>query len=349
MQVLYKKSFWLLLCICFPVVLMAQDLHFSQFYTMPLMTNPANTGRFREDFRLGAINRKQWATIGSDFSSFAATTDVNFRLPSLKKDKVGVGVVFYHDQMGEGIIKNNTVYLSGAYHRMLDLQRRHRLSVGFQAGYSQYTLNGENWKFPNQYSNFLYEPSLASNEAFTSTNFGVIDGQIGAIYSFVLSERTEFFTGLSLYQLRQPKQSIIYTSKENTQGTRYLYTLGLKQKLSEKIVISPQLMYMRQRKAVDFNAGAYVTLALNPSATLGLDLGAFYRNNDAFIPLVGIKYKNLDVKLTYDHTISSFQNIKNATNSNSAKYVGAWEISLIYTGFLPKSHPGQYTIPCGIF
>src|SRR5678815_5007499 len=41
-----------------------QDLHFSQFYNSPLITNPANTGFIPDgDFRLGINYRNQWASV----------------------------------------------------------------------------------------------------------------------------------------------------------------------------------------------------------------------------------------------------------------------------------------------
>lgn len=40
----------------------AQDLHFSQFFNAPLLTNPANTGFIPEgDYRIGFNIRNQWA------------------------------------------------------------------------------------------------------------------------------------------------------------------------------------------------------------------------------------------------------------------------------------------------
>ena len=44
--------------------LFAQDLHFSQFFNNPLLTNPANTGFIPDaDYRLGASYRNQYSNI----------------------------------------------------------------------------------------------------------------------------------------------------------------------------------------------------------------------------------------------------------------------------------------------
>ncbi|MEA3446080.1 MAG: type IX secretion system membrane protein PorP/SprF, partial [Bacteroidota bacterium] len=40
----------------------AQDIHFSQFMSAPLMTNPANTGNFNGNYRLVNNFRSQWVS-----------------------------------------------------------------------------------------------------------------------------------------------------------------------------------------------------------------------------------------------------------------------------------------------
>src|ERR1700748_3292416 len=42
----------------------AQDLHFSQWFNSPLITNPANTGFIPDaDYRIGANYRDQWSAV----------------------------------------------------------------------------------------------------------------------------------------------------------------------------------------------------------------------------------------------------------------------------------------------
>ena len=48
-------------------ILQAQDLHFSQWFNEPLLTNPANTGFIPDaDYRLGANYRNQWSSVMSE-------------------------------------------------------------------------------------------------------------------------------------------------------------------------------------------------------------------------------------------------------------------------------------------
>ncbi|MFQ3574844.1 MAG: PorP/SprF family type IX secretion system membrane protein [Cytophagales bacterium] len=328
----------------------SQDLHFTQFYSTPLIVNPANTGRFNDDARLSFIHRRQWASLNSDFISTALSADFNLRTKWLKKDKIGFGVVGYHDDLAQGMLRTNAVHLSGAYHRMLDDARRHRLSGGLQLGYSQKTIDDANLVFGNQYRNFVYDPNLPNNESFGGLRSGKFDVQTGFAYQFVISPKLDWTTGLSFFQIHQPKESILTNSNatQNRLGRRWLGTTGINYKISDAVMVSPQIMYMRQSKASDFNFGGFFTFTL-PSATLiQLFAGGFYRASDAAIALVGARVKNLDMKFTYDATTSDARNIRGADFATN-KPVGAYEFSLTYYLKFKRKHPTEYNVPCGIF
>lgn len=328
----------------------SQDLHFTQFYSTPLIINPANTGRFNDDARLSFIHRRQWASLNSDFISTALSADFNLRTKWLKKDKIGFGLVGYHDDLAQGLLRTNAVHLSGAYHRMLDDARRHRLSGGLQLGYSEKAIDDGNLQFASQYRNFVYDPNLPSNESFGALRSGKLDVQTGLAYQFVISPKLDWVTGLSFFQIHQPKESILNSSvnTQNRLGRRWLGTTGINYKITESIMLSPQIMYMRQSKARDFNLGGFLTYTL-PSATLiQLIGGAFYRANDAAILLVGARVKNLDMKFSYDATTSGVRNARGADFATN-KPVGAYEFSLTYYLRFKRKHPTEYNVPCGIF
>jgi len=60
--------------------LTAQDLHFSQFFNNPLLTNPANTGFIPDaDYRLGASYRNQYSSIlANPYNTFSIYGDAQF-------------------------------------------------------------------------------------------------------------------------------------------------------------------------------------------------------------------------------------------------------------------------------
>src|SRR6478735_195719 len=119
----------------------AQDIHFSQFFNSPLSLNPAMTGLMREDVRASIIYRSQWKQINSQFKTIAFAGDMNFPLKNNNPNRLGVGIFTYNDKLGGGIITNNSIYVSTAYHKYIGKTKRMKLSGGVQIGFVQKTID----------------------------------------------------------------------------------------------------------------------------------------------------------------------------------------------------------------
>jgi hypothetical protein len=76
--------------------LLAQDLHFSQFFNSPLTTNPANTGFIPDaDFRLGALYRNQYSSIlSTPYKTISIYGDAQLLRNQLENGWLGVEVLF---------------------------------------------------------------------------------------------------------------------------------------------------------------------------------------------------------------------------------------------------------------
>src|ERR1700742_3575733 len=80
----------------------AQDVHFTQYFTSPLTLNPALTGLINEDLRIAANYRSQWGTVSNTpyvtgtFSFDAAL--LKNKLPD--GDALGFGLMALYDQSG---------------------------------------------------------------------------------------------------------------------------------------------------------------------------------------------------------------------------------------------------------
>ena len=57
--------------ICHNKLAISQDIHFSQYNGSLLNANPAFTGFFDGDHRVGAIYRSQWQTVPVSYSTFS--------------------------------------------------------------------------------------------------------------------------------------------------------------------------------------------------------------------------------------------------------------------------------------
>ena len=81
-----------------PCVLLAQDIHFSQWMYHPIFSNPAASGFFDGDYRVHAQQRSQWSSVSVPFTSASLGMDMNLN---------GVGLVNQADNLEmTGIIVN---------------------------------------------------------------------------------------------------------------------------------------------------------------------------------------------------------------------------------------------------
>ena len=110
-----------------------QDPNFSQFFASPLTLNPALTGKFDGDFRLAGNYRNQWPTINNAFTTETVSFDAGIlktKIPDF--DQFGVGVMAFSDKSGDGVLQNNYMAVSTAYHKALDENGFHQIGLGFQ-------------------------------------------------------------------------------------------------------------------------------------------------------------------------------------------------------------------------
>jgi len=80
----------------------AQDLHFSQYFNAPLLTNPANTGFEPDaDWRAGINYRDQWAGIlNNPYKTMSAWADAQIFNDRFETGWMGIGTVILKDVAG---------------------------------------------------------------------------------------------------------------------------------------------------------------------------------------------------------------------------------------------------------
>lgn len=316
--------------------LQAQDIHFTQFYAAPLMLNPANTGLFNGNIR-GVINyRNQWQSF-APYTTFAGSVDYNFGQNMLKNDLFGAGVSFFSDQAGDSKFSTTQGNISLAYIKTLGNRfKRSYLSVGFEGGFAQRSINVANLTFGSQYNGYAYDPSLSSGETVAFDNFSFIDLGAGVTWLFVPKDRLNFYSGAAFHHVNSPDQS--FGSADDRLYMRTTYNAGAQIPVSDKFDIVPAMLVQTQGPHYEFVAGVnFKYYMLNRSSTeSAISFGGMHRmgiddelsyTSDATAVTVRYDYMGFSGGLSYDINISDLQD---ATNS-----MGGPEISLIYTAGLP--------------
>ena len=311
-------------CLLIGAVVNAQDPNFSQFFASPLTLNPALTGKFDGVYRVAGNYRNQWPTINNAFTTYTASFDAGIlksRIPEY--DQFGIGVLGFADDAGNGVLKNNALGLSLAYHKALDENGFHQLGVGFQGAYVGKRLDVTKVTFEDQLTPSGF--TGATSEIFPGQRVSVsyFDMNAGILYNGSTDGNNNFYLGASMYHINRPKESFQGDQFFNLSG-RVTFQGGGKIPVGQYNYIHFSANHSRQANATNtVIGGAY---ALNANADLenptNIYIGSWYRFGDAIIPYVGLEFGEFHIGATYDINISS---LKPGSNMR-----GGAEISLIY-------------------
>jgi type IX secretion system PorP/SprF family membrane protein len=195
-----KKKILITVVNCFLMtILVAQDPHFSQFYSSPMTLNPALTGKFDGTFRLAANYRNQWPTINNAFTTATASLDMPIlanRLPEF--DTWGVGILGLSDQSGNKILRNNYIGISTAYSKGLDENGYHQLAIGFQGVYTNKKLDVAMADFQDELTSLGF--TGVTSEVFNNQSVAInyFDLNVGILYTGTTNGYDNFYLGASV-------------------------------------------------------------------------------------------------------------------------------------------------------
>ena len=327
-----------------------QDFYFSQYFNSPLATNPALTGKIKQDYRVAVINRSQWRSVSTPYMTTSGSFDMNFRKLIPFFNLVGVGAYFANDDLGDGIFRNQYVMGSFAGHKTLDNLKRHTLSFGLQAGVIFKSVNSNGFIFRNQYDNNL-QVTQASGENLSGLNYHYFNLNAGLNWDFIISKVTKLTTGISMFNLTRPKDSPLLTTSHL--NFRYSVQAALEYEVSYNFSLQPNVYYIYQSGAQVIYPGMIASYKVDKSGLFDnrtFYLGGYYRLKDCATAMVGIKEDKYQIWFSYDFTVSDLNGIQNTPDLvNNRSVMGAWELSLIYTGFLKRNIPNSRTLPCKFF
>jgi len=325
------------------VEVLAQGMHFSQYYNAPLLLNPANTGLMSEkDFRVGANYRDQWSKIPVPYKTISAYGDCQLFRGIEGTNWMGFGLAFFNDKAGDGELTLNKFEANIAYHIQID--EFSMISAGISGGYGQRSVNFNKLTFNDQWDGFSFN-SLAINNEFDGTiNTSYFDVGAGLNYAFFPNEFTYIKIGAGLAHLNQPEETF-YGQKgiTNNIGLRPTGNIDGLFRVSESLIINPSAYYTMQKGASEFLFGslAMVFVSNDKDNNTQLIFGGFYRWNEAAVLALGLQFNSMRVMASYDYTIS--------TLSPDIKGNGGWELGLMYQGMYGNLYSGRKTINCPRF
>lgn len=313
----------------------AQDVHYTQFYTDALRLNPAMTGNFNGDYRIGLNLRNQWQAIPVPYRTGSVYADfVPFKSESRKGKQTwaGTGLNLLYDYAGDGQLSMLEIRGNAAVHAVV--MPNLYVSAGASAAFRQRSINFAQLYFASQWTDQGFDLGNISQEDLGQQSLGYVDVSAGTNISYQVPQICNVYLGASILHLNRPAESFLQT--DNRLGSRLALQLG-GSFTANRFMIEPAIYYSNQKKASELLVGSNVVWNIaqgnynkkgQRESSTKLYAGLWYRLNDAIAPLVGIEWNSYRLLFSYDINISSLQ-------TASAKR-GGLEISLVHVGVFKK-------------
>ncbi len=314
-----KKHILFYCILCFPLALISQDVHFSQFDAVPVLSNPANAGNFEGDIRLVANYRNQWATIDG-YNTMDLTVDFPFLF---SKYRLGSGLVILNDNSANKRASLKKIYIPLSLHKIIG---NDKFSFGIQAGLFSWSF--DKMSLASQFDGRYYNADYGETEnPFDQNNIApdVIVGMAWQRKNTKLSPYAE----IALAHVNLPSEGYMSKSSEHNLLPRISVQGGAKMTLSSITSLEPKIYYAAQERAQELLLGGYYTRAFQHETFGNVKLfgGPFVRTNlienfDAAIITVGVQALNTRFGLSYDINLSKLRKY--------TRHYGGVEFSLIY-------------------
>lgn len=313
----------------------AQDPHFSQFHASPLTLSPAMTGYMQSDYRVSANFRTQYWSVGSSFATSTFSFENKIKSPNSNgNDGFAIGILGLYDKSSSGGFKSMNLAVSGAYHRVLDFENTHIVSVGFQATFSTRNLNVNGLSFASQFTSGGFDLTAPNNENNLSSNRSYGDFNTGLVYTYN-TDKNKMYLGSALYHINRPNISFYNDAKYKLPMRFGIHAGGKFLTGDNNNFVLFSTSYMVQAKATDIIlGGAYGINLGNEEKPFDISGGFWYRNKDAIIPYIGMTFGKYQMGLTYD--------IVNSGLKVASPKTGGFEVSIKYNGMKKKNPYNMY-------
>ena len=309
----------------------AQDIHFSQFYENAMLRNPALTGIFSGDYKVGIDYRSQWASISVPYSTTMISGETRILVNREIGDYVSIGLVGTYDKAGTIDFTSMQLYPAISYNKALEDQHNSYLSVGFSGGYIHRSIDQSKITTTNQWIDGSYLPTNPTGELLPFKSLNNYDLGAGVSLNSSLDQTGVFnyYLGAAAYHLNAPTETFNSGDVLVKLPIKWEFNAGFHTSFSQQFGLTVHANYSLEQPYSEVILGGMFTWRSMPvglPSIFAFSFGCFYRYNDAVIPTIKIDYKNVSIGISYDDVTSTL------ITSTAVSTASATEISLYIRG-----------------
>ena len=303
----------------------------TQFYNTPLQINPANAGLFAGRARIITNFKRQWESIGEPFQTIAASGDFQIARDVTGGDFFGMGIDINQDKAGISELSNLSVNTSFSFTKAMDSRKSQFVSVGFQGGYAQRSINGNNINWGSQWTNTGFDPNRFTPDQGLDESVSYFDLGAGVNYFYSRTDDVvKLYLGVAGYHLTKPTISFLGDDEVKI-ARKFTINGGLRYQFghSGNFSVYPNFVYSWQGKSNVLIYGTDLEYRIDDGSRstgtrkyTSFAVGMYHKWNSVLSPVMKLHKAGFSLYVSYDFEIG---NITRVTNGQ-----GGIEVALKY-------------------
>lgn len=295
----------IVLCVGAIAGALAQDIHFSNFFTNSLNLNPAMAGYMKGRMRFNFTARDQYRTVAIPYKTFSLSADARLHQRNSPMPPFGLGVVINYDLAGDAQYGSTQIALPVAMHIPIN---QWTISPALMPAIGINSLDYTKLRFPDQFDGMQYDPNWNTSEILNNTRRTFFNMNAGIMATFSPSSLYSYTIGYAAYNMNRPNISWFNNDDTRLPMRSLIHGMAWLQ-LSANFDLVPQAKMQFQRKQQEFQFGAIGITYFHHSSFYKLLFGLFYRSKDrdAVVLTAGCNYSGFDIVFNYDINISQLR------------------------------------------
>lgn len=306
------------------VTAQAQDPIFSQYFNNSFLLNPAKLATQKSRAQVQSLYRSQWmgAQGTKPFNASLVAYEQKVGHKKQLNDYFALGGMMMMESSNGGLLKNNYLNLSTAYHNALNEDGSRKLSIGLGIVYANRMLDASKFITQSQFGSFgfmhaasNYDPINLSNNKYVDLNAGIAVQDMQSNFGYRL--------GAAMYHINRPSEGVFKTDEYRMKQKLILESeLYIPTKNGGKWTVSAN--NQMQGRFLLFSLGAMYEMIL-PNTEYLVGIGAWHRFEESLYPYISIESKKLKLGLSYDMVTNKVRTKYN--NVQSIELSLAWKLN----------------------